>query len=53
MAKVSQVVPVTGDYAEAPKDDTVELRYLDGCKNTEGVLEAIRSELLNARNRRD
>jgi len=38
-AKVSQVVPVTGDYAEAPKDDTVKLRYLEGCKNTEGVLE--------------
>jgi hypothetical protein len=43
-AKISQVVPVTGDYADAPKDDTVELRYLDGCKNTEGVLEVKSSD---------
>jgi len=43
IAKVSQVVPVTGDYADAPKDDTVQLRYLDGCKNTEGVLEVTSS----------
>jgi hypothetical protein len=44
IAKVSQVVPVTGDYADAPKDDTVQLRYLEGCKNVEGVLEVKSSD---------
>jgi hypothetical protein len=44
MKKVSDVVPVTGDYADAPKDDTVQLRYLDGCKATEGVLEVKSSD---------
>jgi hypothetical protein len=39
LGRVSHVVPVAGDYRDAPKDDTVELRYLDGCKNTEGLLE--------------
>jgi hypothetical protein len=44
IAKVAAVVPVTGDYADAPQDDTVKLRYLDGCKNTEGVLEVNSSD---------
>jgi hypothetical protein len=35
---VEQVVPVT-DYSQAPKDDTVQLLYLDGCKGQEGILE--------------
>jgi len=43
-AKVAQVVPVTGDYADAPKDDTVSLRYVEGCKDTEGVLEVKSSD---------
>jgi hypothetical protein len=37
--KVGQVVPVSGDYDAAPKDDTVRLWHLDGCKGSEGVLE--------------
>jgi hypothetical protein len=41
--KVGQVVPVTGEYRDAPKDDTVHLRYLEGCKGNEGFLE-VKSE---------
>jgi hypothetical protein len=37
--KVEQVVAVTGDYDTAPKDDTVRLLHLDGCRGSEGVLE--------------
>jgi len=37
--KVEQIVPVTGDYDAAPKDDTVRLCHLDGCNGAEGVLE--------------
>ena len=37
--RVAQVVPVDGDYLAAPMDDTVQLRYLDGCKAVEGMLE--------------
>jgi len=37
--RVEQVVPVTGDYAAAPSDDSVRLVYLQGCKGTEGILE--------------
>lgn len=37
--KVREVVPVTGDYDAAPKDDTVRLCHLDGCKGSEGALE--------------
>jgi hypothetical protein len=36
--KVEQVVKVDGDYASAPKDDTVRLVDLEGCKG-EGILE--------------
>jgi hypothetical protein len=39
MKKVAQVVPVAGDYAQAPKDDSVRLVNLEGCKSTEGILE--------------
>jgi len=37
--KVAEIVPVSGDYTQAPKDDTVQLLHLEGCKGTEGVLE--------------
>ena len=37
--RVQKLVPVKGDYDVAPKDDTVRLCHLDGCKGTEGVLE--------------
>jgi hypothetical protein len=37
--KVEQVVPVDGDYEQAPKDDSVRLVHLDGCKAAEGILE--------------
>jgi hypothetical protein len=40
---VEKVVPVAGDYTQAPKDDTVQLHHLEGCKGKEGVLE-VRSE---------
>jgi hypothetical protein len=39
LKKVAQIVPVAGDYDAAPKDDTVRLVHLDGCKGTEGALE--------------
>lgn len=39
MKKVGQIVPVTGDYDAAPKDDDVRLAHLDGCNGSEGVLE--------------
>jgi len=42
--KVEQVVPVTGDYGQAPKDDTVQLLYLEGCKGQEGILEVKSAE---------
>lgn len=35
---VGKAVPVDGDYAEAPADDTVRLVHFDGCKGREGVL---------------
>lgn len=42
--RVEAVVPVTGDYDAAPKDDTVRLCHLDGCKGSEGVLEVKSSD---------
>lgn len=36
---VSQVVPVDGDYGQAPSDGRVRLFHLDGIKAREGVLE--------------
>jgi hypothetical protein len=39
LKKVAQIVTVAGDYEAAPKDDTVRLCHLDGCKGSEGVLE--------------
>jgi hypothetical protein len=41
MKKVARVVSVTGDYGQAPKDDSVKVVHLDGCKGNEGVLEVI------------
>ncbi len=41
---VEKIVPVTGDYDAAPKDDTVRLCHLDGCKGSEGVLEVKSSD---------
>jgi hypothetical protein len=43
-SKVEQVVPVTGDYDAAPKDDTVRLCHLDGCNRAEGALEVKSSD---------
>ncbi len=37
--KVAQVVPVDGTLEDAPKDDTVQLTHIEGCKGREGVLE--------------
>jgi hypothetical protein len=42
--KVEKVVPVTGDYSAAPKDDSVRLCHLDGCNGSEGVLEVKSSD---------
>jgi hypothetical protein len=42
--KVEKIVPVTGDYDAAPKDDTVRLSHLDGCNGSEGVLEVKSSD---------
>ncbi|MBA3461962.1 MAG: hypothetical protein H0T46_18520 [Deltaproteobacteria bacterium] len=37
-AKVEQVVPVDGSYADLPADAAVELQQLDGTKDREGVM---------------
>jgi len=37
--KVSEVVPVDGDYSAVPNDETVQVRYVEGCKVVEGMLE--------------
>jgi hypothetical protein len=37
--KVGQVVPVDGNYADAPHDDAVRLFHMEGTKENEGVLE--------------
>lgn len=42
--KVSQVVPVDGTYADAPRDDTVSLTHLAGTRDGEGVLEVKSSD---------
>lgn len=36
--RIEEVVAVDGTYEEFPSDPTMELRYLDGVKNIEGVL---------------
>jgi hypothetical protein len=41
---VGKIVPVTGDYDAAPKDETVRLCHLEGCKGSEGVLEVKSSD---------
>ena len=41
---VEKIVPVAGDYDAAPKDDTVRLCHLEGCKGSEGVLEVKSSD---------
>ena len=38
-SKVEQVVAVTGTYADAPGDSTVQVRHLAGMKDKEGVIE--------------
>jgi hypothetical protein len=42
--RVEKLVPVEGDYDAAPKDDTVRLCHLEGCKGSEGVLEVKSSD---------
>jgi hypothetical protein len=37
--RVAQVVPVDGDYSQAPSDERVHVRYVDGVKDTEGMIE--------------
>jgi len=39
MKKVAQVVPVDGSLDDAPKDDSVRMRHIEGTKDHEGVVE--------------
>jgi hypothetical protein len=42
--RVEQVIKVDGSYDDAPKDDAVSLRHLDGLKGNEGVLQVTSPE---------
>lgn len=42
--RVSQVVAVDGDYQQAPPDERVQVSYLDGVKNVEGMIKVDSSD---------